>query len=403
LKDRPEHFGHSQPLFIEIETPKKEVVLSKPIMCIVGTRPNYMKMAPILAAFASHNPPIPFYLVHTGQHYDAAMEKVFFEALNMPEPSVNLAVGAGSHAIQTAEIMKRLDPVMDTVNPGAMLVVGDVNSTLAAALVASKRGVPVIHVEAGLRSGDRAMPEETNRLIVDRISDILYTTDKTAAETLTKEGLLSEQIEFVGNVMIDTLITFKEKCIPGFQTISANGGEAKLKASKHGYALATLHRPSNVDDPVVFASLIKTLNEISEQMPVVFPIHPRTRGNLSKFGLESKLSSNWLLIPPQGYLEMLGLMRDAKIVLTDSGGVQEETTVLGVSCLTLRKNTERPVTVTDGTNHLVGIEHADIIQAFTAVMADQSTTKRSPPLWDGQAAKRIAASMWARGSQLGIR
>jgi UDP-N-acetylglucosamine 2-epimerase (non-hydrolysing) len=372
----------------------------KKILCIVGTRPNYMKMAPMLKAFDSHNPPLPYVLVHTGQHFDPNMEKVFFEALDMAPASVNLSVGAGNHAIQTGEMMKRLDPVFDEYNPGCTLVVGDVNSTLAAALVSSKRGVPVIHVEAGLRSNDRTMPEELNRIVTDQLSDLLFTTEKVAATTLQGEGIHAERIAFVGNVMIDTLELFRGNSVSAAATVRDTAKVDLTTWAPKGYALVTLHRPSNVDDPVVFADLIETLNRVSESLPIIFPIHPRTKGNIEKFGLSSQISSRWLLLPPQGYLEMVGLMRDSKVVLTDSGGIQEETTMLGVACLTLRKNTERPITVTEGTNSLVGIERGPILAAFNEIFAGRGKTGQRPELWDGHASERIAAEIYRRAGQL---
>lgn len=374
----------------------------KPILCVVGTRPNYMKMAPILRALDAHVPPLPYVLVHTGQHYDPAMERVFFEALGMPTPSHNLAVGAGSHAAQTGEIMKRLDPVIEAHAPGAVLVVGDVNSTLAAALVAAKRGLPVVHVEAGLRSRDRGMPEEINRILVDQLSDLLLTTEARAADNLAAEGIGAERVAFVGNTMIDTLETFRDRCTPATRTL-AEHGVARLDAwAPAGYALVTLHRPSNVDDPATLSDLVGTLEQIAADVPIVFPVHPRTRGNLERFGLLERLSDRWLITPPLGYLEMLGLMRDARVVLTDSGGVQEETTVLGVPCLTLRRNTERPVTVSEGTNQLVGIQRDAILAAWRGLREGGSRHAGKPALWDGRSAERIAATLWERRAALGL-
>ena len=374
----------------------------KPILCVVGTRPNYMKMAPILRALDAHAPPLPYVLVHTGQHYDPAMERVFFEALGMPAPSHNLAVGAGSHAVQTGEIMKRLDPVIDEVAPGAVLVVGDVNSTLAAALVGAKRGLPVVHVEAGLRSRDRGMPEEINRILVDQLSDLLLTTEARAIDNLAAEGIGAERVAFVGNTMIDTLETFRDRCTPAARTLAEHGAPPLQDWAPSGYALVTLHRPSNVDDPATLADLVGTLDEISLDVPLVFPVHPRTRGNLERFGLLARLTDRWLLTPPLGYLEMLGLMRDARVVLTDSGGVQEETTVLGVPCVTLRRNTERPVTVSEGTNQLVGVERHAILSAWRGLREGSVRQARKPALWDGRSAERIAATLWERREALGL-
>lgn len=372
----------------------------RPIMCIVGTRPNYMKVAPILHAFAAHKPAIEHLFVHTGQHYDPSMERVFFDALDLRAPDANLAAGPGSHAVQTGEIMKRLDAACDQMRPAAMLVVGDVNSTLAAALVAAKRGTPVIHVEAGLRSGDRTMPEEINRIVTDQLSDLLFTTERAASDNLAREGIAAERIEFVGNVMIDTLERFRDRCVPAEAVLQQAGASEPGRWLERGYALVTLHRPSNVDDPDALRELLATLDEISHTLPLVFPIHPRTRGNIERFGLPAPNPSRWLLAPPLGYLEMLGLMRDAKVVLTDSGGVQEETTVLGTPCLTLRPNTERPITITQGTNRLVGTDRTAVLDAFDEVMRTGGARGRKPELWDGRASERIAAAIWNRRDQL---
>jgi UDP-N-acetylglucosamine 2-epimerase (non-hydrolysing) len=374
-----------------------------PILCVVGTRPNYMKMAPILAAFDRHDPPIPYCFVHTGQHYDPGMEKVFFDALGLPEPHANLAVGAASHAVQTARIMERLDPVIDAVNPASMLVVGDVNSTLGAALVAAKRNLPLIHVEAGLRSGDRRMPEEINRILTDAVSDLLFTTERSAHDNLAREGIPPERIEFVGNVMIDTLESHRGNFVSASRTLAAGGCTDPDGWMDRGFALVTLHRPSNVDAEGALRSLVNVLDEIGEHLPLVFPIHPRTRGNLERFGLRAAMTpGRWLLLDPLPYFDMLGLMSESTLVLTDSGGVQEESTVLGVPCLTLRENTERPVTVTHGTNTLIGTRPEAIAGAFRTMQQGgglkrrSSASARRPELWDGHAAERIASSLWIR-------
>ena len=373
----------------------------KPILCIVGTRPNYMKIAPIIAAFINHTPPIPYVLVHTGQHYDANMEKVFFEALNAPAPDINLKVGAGTHAIQTGEIMKRLDPVVDELDPSCVLVLGDVNSTLGAALVAAKRGLPLIHVESGLRSGDRAMPEEINRIVTDQLSNILFTTERSAKANLLREGIDEDRIVFVGNVMIDSLERSKSKAIPVQQTLEQCGVAGAKSITTKKYVVVTLHRPSNVDVAENFAGLIEGLNHIAIDMPLIFPMHPRTKGNLEKFDLLKKLRGNWIVIPPQGYFEMIGLMRDAFVVCTDSGGIQEETTMLSTPCLTLRENTERPITIEQGTNELVGTQTSDIIAAYVRLKnADKSSNSKRPEFWDGHAAERICAHLWERRKML---
>ena len=374
-----------------------------PILCVVGTRPNYMKMAPILAAFDAHVPPIPYRLVHTGQHYDAAMEKVFFDALGLPAPYANLAVGPGSHAVQTARIMERLDAVLDEVRPASVLVVGDVNSTVAAALVAAKRNLPVIHVESGLRSGDRTMPEEVNRILTDAVSDLLFTTERGAADNLAREGVAPDRIVFAGNVMIDTLDRHADRFVPARETLARGGCPDPEGGPARGFAVATLHRPSNVDAAEPLERLLVALDGIARELPVVFPAHPRTRGNIARFGLERLIDpARWLLLDPLPYFDMIGLMRDARLVLTDSGGVQEETTVLGVPCLTLRENTERPVTVSAGTNRLIGTRPEAIAGAWRALRdegalaAGARREARRPELWDGRAAIRIVEALWAR-------
>jgi UDP-N-acetylglucosamine 2-epimerase (non-hydrolysing) len=311
------------------------------------------------------------------------MSDSFFADLGIPRPDHHLEVGSGSHAVQTAEVMKRFEPVLEAVQPQAVLVVGDVNSTIACALVAAKHGVRVIHVEAGLRSYDRGMPEEINRVLTDQISDLLFITEKSALANLVREGIDPARVEFVGNVMIDTLYRNLERAVPAERTL---GGALPQ------YAVLTLHRPSNVDDPDTLAALLDVIGEINRTLPVVMPLHPRTRGNIEKFGFTARLDGLHIL-PPLGYLEMLGLMRDAKLVLTDSGGIQEETTALGVPCLTLRENTERPITIAEGTNTLVG-SHPDAIRAaFDEVMAGGGKAGRVPEYWDGRAAMRIAHAL----------
>ncbi len=351
------------------------------VLCVAGARPNFMKIAPVMAALSETG--IAAQLLHTGQHYDAAMSDGFFADLGIPHPDHHLEVGSASHAVQTAEIMRRFEPVLEQVRPRAVLVVGDVNSTIACALVAAKRDVRVIHVEAGLRSYDRQMPEEINRVLTDQISDLLFTTEKSALANLTREGIDPARVVFVGNVMIDTLHRNLECAVPSAQT---------LGATLPAYAVLTLHRPSNVDDRDTLAALLDVVGEINRTLPVVMPLHPRTRGNIEKFGLSAKLDGLRIL-PPVGYLDMLGLMRDAKLVLTDSGGIQEETTALGVPCLTLRDNTERPITLDEGTNTLVGSDPAAIRAAFADVMAQGGKSGRIPEYWDGRAAMRIAHTL----------
>ena len=369
--------------------------LGGPVMCIVGARPNFMKMAPILRALAAHEPPIPALLVHTGQHYDASMSDQLFADLRLPHPDLNLEVGSGSHAVQTAEVMKRIEPAMDEHKPSCVLVVGDVNSTLACTLVAVKKGVPVVHVEAGLRSWDRRMPEEINRVLTDQVADRLYTTEASALANLQREGIAEQRVVFAGNVMIDSLLQNRPFAKAPADTLAAHGADPALVQGAAGYGVVTLHRPSNVDDAETLQRLLGVLREVSERLPLVFALHPRTRGNIERFGLQGLVAgARMALLPPQGYLEMLGLMAGATVVLTDSGGLQEETTALGVPCLTLRDNTERPITVDEGTNTLVGRDVAAIREGVAAILAGQGKRGRTPQNWDGRAAERIAADLY---------
>ncbi|MGB5201146.1 MAG: UDP-N-acetylglucosamine 2-epimerase (non-hydrolyzing) [Sedimenticolaceae bacterium] len=358
------------------------------ILCIVGARPNFMKIAPLMRAFRSAPERFDARLVHTGQHYDEAMKDAFFRQLRIPEPDVDLGVGSGTHAVQTAEIMRRFEPVLDQLGPDIVLVVGDVNSTIACALVATKKDIAVVHVEAGLRSGDRRMPEEINRVLTDQISDLLFTTEAEGANNLLHEGVASEKIHFVGNVMIDTLLANRGHAVPAEETL------AKIPAFKRdvsGFGVLTLHRPSNVDDPAVLKRLLESLTQIAQRLPLVFPIHPRTRARVEIAGLAPLLDSPRIgLVEPLGYLQLLGLMAEARLVLTDSGGLQEETTALGVPCITLRENTERPITVEQGTNTVVGTDPIKIRACFDDVMANGGKAGRIPELWDGRAAERIA-------------
>ncbi len=367
-----------------------------PILCVVGARPNFMKMAPILRAFAQSQPAIPALLVHTGQHYDRDMNDKLFEDLQLPQPDINLGVGSGSHAVQTAEVMRRFEPVVDEYHPAGVIVVGDVNSTLACTLVAVKKGIPVAHVEAGLRSYDRAMPEEINRVLTDQVADRLYTTERSAAENLAREGVHAERIRFVGNVMIDSLRFNLRFARTPADTLAASDSDPALLADPNGYGVVTLHRPSNVDHAETLADLLGVLREISSRLPLIFALHPRTRSNIERFGLNHLLESPRIaVLPPQGYLEMLGLMGGARMVLTDSGGLQEETTALGVPCLTLRENTERPITISEGTNTLVGRDVSAIRSQAEAILAGQGKQGRVPELWDGAAAERIATDLLA--------
>ena len=368
------------------------VTMQAPVICVVGARPNYMKVAPIIRAFAAHNPPIRTLLVHTGQHYDPAMKDRLFADLELPEPDVNLAVGSGSHAVQTAEVMKRFEPVLDAHGDRAVLVVGDVNSTLACALVACKRHIPVVHVESGLRSNDRRMPEEINRILTDQISDVLYTTERSAHDNLAREGIPAERAVFVGNVMIDSLRASLPKAVPADVLLAQSGLDPQRIAG--GYGVVTLHRPSNVDAAETLGPVIDALHHVSQRLPLVFALHPRTRNNLERFGMLDRLAApGFLVLPPQCYLEMLGLMSGARMVLTDSGGIQEETTALGVPCITIRENTERPITVEQGTNTLVGVRGEAIIAAADEILVNGGKAGRTPEYWDGRCAERIAAHL----------
>lgn len=368
-----------------------------PVICVVGARPNFMKMAPILRAFSNLAPKWPVLLIHTGQHYDAAMSEQLFADLQLPVPDINLEVGSASHAIQTAEVMKRFEPILDQYKPACVVVVGDVNSTLACALVANKKGIPVAHVEAGLRSNDRAMPEEINRILTDQLSTRLYTTERSASSNLAREGILIENIHFVGNVMIDSLrsnLNLSKKYTETVGFFNAEFAERLSKIQKYG--LVTLHRPSNVDDSAVLRKILGALNQISMRLPLVFALHPRTKNNIEKFQLQNLINSNnSFVLPPQGYLEMLGLMKDATVVLTDSGGIQEETTALGVPCLTLRENTERPITIEQGTNILVGSDPKSLLEEVDAILSGKGKRGRVPEFWDGHAAERIVSDMYS--------
>ena len=375
-------------------TEQQVVPRTGPVMCVVGARPNFMKMAPILRALADHQPPIPALLVHTGQHYDQGMSHQLFDDLGLPRPDLNLEVGSGSHAVQTAEVMKRFEPALDTHQPGCVLVVGDVNSTLACTLVAVKKSVPVVHVEAGLRSWDRKMPEEINRVLTDQVADRLYTTERSALDNLVREGIAEARVCFAGNVMIDSLVSNKPKARPAAETLLAHGLDPSLVRQAAGYGVVTLHRPSNVDDADTLRALLSVLGEVAAQLPLVFALHPRTRNNIERFGLLGLIDTRrTALLPPQGYLEMLGLMCDATLVLTDSGGLQEETTALGVPCLTLRENTERPITAEQGTNTLVGRDRAAILAGVAEILRGDGKRGRVPEFWDGDAADRIAADL----------
>ncbi|GIV57692.1 MAG: UDP-N-acetyl glucosamine 2-epimerase [Rhodothermaceae bacterium] len=353
------------------------------VLNVVGARPNFMKVAPLHRAFEAH-PAFASRIVHTGQHYDARMSDIFFRQLEMPEPHVYLGVGSGTHAEQTARVMVAFERIVLDERPDLVVVVGDVNSTLACSLVAAKCHVPVAHVEAGLRSGDRTMPEEINRIATDAISDFLFVTEQSGLDNLRAEGVPEEKIFFVGNVMIDALVQFREKAARA--TILED-----LGLTSGDYALMTMHRPSNVDRAEGLQKLLETLEALTEQLPVVFPIHPRTRNRFADFGLAERLAAvpRLHLLDPLGYLEFLRLMEHAAVVVTDSGGIQEETTYLQVPCLTLRENTERPVTLELGTNALMPLDPGPIARRVAALRAGEYPAGRIPPLWDGQAARRI--------------
>jgi UDP-N-acetylglucosamine 2-epimerase (non-hydrolysing) len=353
------------------------------IVHVVGARPNFMKAGPVIEEMARQGD-FEQCLVHTGQHYDASLSKVFFQELRLPRPDIDLNIGSGSHAEQTGRVMIALEKVLQEVEPDLVMVVGDVNSTLAATITAAKLGIKVAHVEAGLRSFDRTMPEEINRLATDALSDILFTTEQSGNENLMREGVPQERIFFVGNVMIDTLLKFREQA-------ARSTALEQLQLSAGTYAVLTMHRPSNVDQPERLHRLLKGVMRVAQQLPVIFPCHPRTLRQLQSMGLDEEVTqgAGIRLIPPQGYLDFLALISQAKCVLTDSGGVQEETTILDVPCLTLRDNTERPVTIQTGTNTLVGDSEERIYSEVTHILAGQGKRGQRPELWDGKAAARI--------------
>lgn len=356
------------------------------VIIVAGARPNFMKVAPIVAAMKRRRDEFQPMLVHTGQHYDAAMSDAFFRDLEMVEPDVYLGVGSGSHAAQTAAVMLAFEPVLIKEKPDWVVVVGDVNSTLACGLVAVKLGIKVAHVEAGLRSRDRTMPEEINRLLTDQLADLLLTPSSDADQNLLAEGVPAERIRFVGNIMIDSLLGQLDRA-------GSSTARADLGLTGKEYAVLTLHRPSNVDAASAFVQIIAALEVISRRLPVVFPAHPRARKMISELGLTARVEGikDLRVIEPVGYLDFLNLLSGASLVLTDSGGIQEETTVLGIPCVTLRENTERPITVELGTNTIAGTNPANIIRAALAAL-DSSPNKsapRIPPLWDGQTADRI--------------
>lgn len=357
--------------------------MRKRILNIVGARPNFMKMAPIHRLMLESNRLEPK-LIHTGQHYDAAMSKVFFEELQMPAPDVYLGVGSGSHAVQTAKVMIALEKVMLEMQPDLVVVVGDVNSTLAAAVVASKLWIPVAHVEAGLRSRDRHMPEEINRILTDSIAEFQFVTERSGLVNLEQEGISKDKIYFVGNVMIDSLVAH-------LKTAQRSSILEHLHLSRRGYSLVTLHRPNNVDNRENLDQILTAFEKIQQKIKIVFPIHPRTKRMIDELGFREKVDqmTNLILLDPVGYLDFIKLMADSLFLLTDSGGIQEETTYLKIPCLTLRQNTERPVTVEIGTNQLIGMDAEEITRQSMKIIAGEGKTGQIPEFWDGHTAERI--------------
>jgi UDP-N-acetylglucosamine 2-epimerase (non-hydrolysing) len=357
------------------------------IYLVAGARPNFMKIAPIVRALQAQQV-LSFKIIHTGQHYDRDMNDVFFEELGIPQPDLFMAAGGGSHAQQTAKIMIGFEELCVAEPPAAVLVVGDVNSTLACSIVAKKLNIPVAHVEAGLRSGDMSMPEEINRLVTDSISDWFFVTEPSAVDHLKREGKPDSAIHYVGHVMVDNVLFQAEK-LSRADTSGFDTAAFKLARGEQGerYGVVTLHRPSNVDDAVSFARIADALKEISAELPLIFPVHPRTRANLEKFGID--LGPNITLAGPQAYMAFLNLWKDAAVVLTDSGGLQEETTALGVPCVTIRENTERPITVDEGSNVLAGTDPAKITFEARKVLRGEGKQGKRPHLWDGKAAERI--------------
>jgi UDP-N-acetylglucosamine 2-epimerase (non-hydrolysing) len=365
---------------------------ARKVDCIVGARPNFVKIAPIMRALHERKGLAPR-LIHTGQHYDLAMNDIFFRELGIPNADINLEVGSGTGTEQTARIMLGLEPVFLARRPDLVLVVGDVNSTMAAALVATKLNISVAHVEAGLRSFDRTMPEEINRIVTDGLSDLFFVTERSGIDNLVKEGVDSKRVKLVGNVMIDTMHACLNRAVRARKTLSDFGADANFitRAMENGFGFITLHRPSNVDDPIKLKSLLEALIDISRKLSLVFPLHPRTRSMIANAGLDHLLAeATMITTSPLSYLRALGLIREAKLAITDSGGVQEETTALGVPCLTVRENTERPITVEEGTNMLVGTSSPTLIAAVEDILVSGGKKGRVPVLWDGKAAIRIA-------------
>jgi UDP-N-acetylglucosamine 2-epimerase (non-hydrolysing) len=353
----------------------------KKVISVVGARPNFIKIAPIDKAFRKF-PEIKHMICHTGQHFDEKMSDVFFRELGMPEPGFNLGVGSGSHAEQTAAIMTRFEKVLEAEKPDLILVPGDVNSTLACSVVASKMNVPVAHVEAGLRSFDRTMPEEINRIITDVLSDLLFVSEESGMVNLRKEGIGEEKIHFVGNVMIDSLVSFMDK-------IEASTVHKRFGLEAEKYILVTFHRPANVDEEYKMKHIIDFLNTLAKEIKVIFPVHPRTMKSINDYGFGASLSPGLILSEPIGYIDFLSLTKNARLVITDSGGIQEETTYMGIPCITVRDNTERPVTVTTGTNLLIGTDLNEVMKATGTILSGNVKKGSIPPNWDGKTAERI--------------
>lgn len=354
------------------------------ILLVAGARPNFMKIAPILRALAARRNGFEYQLVHTGQHYDRDMSEVFFEELEIPKPDHYLEAGSGTHAEQTAKVMLRFEKVCAAEAPDLVMVVGDVNSTLACSIVAKKLGTRVAHIEAGLRSGDLRMPEEINRLVTDSISDYFFVTERSGQRNLLAEGKPADSIFFVGHVMIDNLLHQVAK-LAGLPAKSLDGEELKSRFPRYG--VVTLHRPSNVDCPETLSGLVGALGQIAQRLPLIFPAHPRTQANLARGGIS--LPPGIVMVKPQPYMAFLNLFKDAQLVLTDSGGLQEETTALGIPCLTLRENTERPITVEEGTNLLVGTSPERILIEAEKIVEGRGKAGKRPELWDGRSAERI--------------
>jgi UDP-N-acetylglucosamine 2-epimerase (non-hydrolysing) len=362
----------------------------KKIISVVGARPNFMKIAPIHFQFLKHSNIISHLICHTGQHYDEKMSKIFFDELGLPKPDFYLGVGSGSHAVQTAGVMVAFEKILLEEKPDLVIVAGDVNSTIACSLVAKKMHIPVAHVEAGLRSFDRQMPEEINRILTDTISDFLFVTEESGMQNLRREGIADEKVFFTGNVMIDSLVS-------NLPLIDASTIRSQLEIEKAEYLLVTLHRPSNVDSPDSLSDILRLLNKHAKGRKIVFPVHPRTRSNIKAFGLADEIAPEVILTDPIGYIDFVHLVKNARLVITDSGGIQEESTFLGIQCVTLRDNTERPVTVTSGTNHLAGTDMSKVDAIIGEVLAGKVKRGGIPPLWDGKAAERICQELIRRG------